>query len=87
MIDDIVSLMNESDCVYGYFTAKVDDNPVVAFIERREAADDDWKEEGITTYYIVKHEGLYDTFLWDESERKEFIAKSAWAWDFHKKGV
>lgn len=84
-MEDITPVMERSNCVYGYFTAKVEGNPKVAFIERHEATDPDWIEEGITTFYVVKHNSLNDHYLWNEEDLKEFMAKSAWAWDFHKK--
>ena len=81
-----VEMMEASECVYGHFTAKVEGSPIVAFVERREAKDQDWIDEGITTYYIVKSDMFqYDKFLFSEEEFRDFLAKSSWSWDFHKK--
>ena len=84
-LTDFVRRMEECPCLYGHFTAKSKGNPIIAYIERRETTDPYMNEEGITTYYVVKHCGIGDTHLWDESELNKFLAMSAWSWDFHKK--
>ncbi len=83
---DFVEKMEACECLYGHFTAKTEGDPIVAYIERREATEPSMNEEGIYVYYIVKHCELYDTYLWDEDDLKKFLAMSAWSWNFHKKG-
>ena len=82
-IESIVPEMKACKSLLGYFTANIDDNPIVAYIEVKKTDDPNYLEDGISEFYIVKHKSLFDQYLWNIQDLNDFITSSNWAWTYH----
>ena len=61
--------------MFGYFTANIEGNPKIAYIERR--------NDNGCEYYVAKTPYAYDAYLWDEEELYSYLNDHTYAWTFH----
>ena len=74
------------ETVYGYYTANIEGKPLVAFIEYRTTEDEPrLKDDGIDHFYIIHRNGMYDTYIFNDSELMDFAEgiKATGCWEFH----
>ena len=70
---DFKDKLAKSKNIYGYFTANVEGNPVVCYIEQ--GPDGGW---------IAVAEGHTDEYLNDENKLGGYINRHTWGWTFHR---